>query len=203
LKYGRRMKTLRTIFFSLVSAVVAQATAAGNAAAPLPEESFSPLAVGNTWVYKCSLEGQFQFNKKIAIVSVATQNGHAVYRSEMRLGNDPKPLATYLHLDLEGRVMYSLQPDLVESKPIMAVTPKVGDRFDDMTVAAIEPSSLKKFSGVAAARLENYPYPMDGSEDKQMRWRSKWYGKGIGLLEEADGLGGSCILTSFRVKEVK
>jgi len=201
--FNGRMNMLRAAFFSLLSVVATQMAMAGNAITPLPDESFFPLAVGNTWTYECSSEGEFQFNAKTSIVSVATQNGRTVYRSEMRIDNNPELLVTYLHIDLEGQVMYALASDLVDAKPIMAVTPKVGDQFDDLIVAAIEPSSLRKFSGVTTARLENYPYPMDGPEDRQLLWRSKIYGKGIGLLEEADGLGGACVLTSFRLRKAK
>ncbi len=199
-------KMLKIALFSLLSAAVVQMAMAGDAGTPSPKESFFPLAVGNTWTYKCSMEGESLSSKTTTIVSTATQNGHTVYRSEMRVGKDPKPLVSYLHLDSEGRVMRSLESDLSDAKPIMAVTPKVGDRFDDLdglTVTAIEPSDIEKFSKIKAARLENYPYPMDGPEDKQLRWLAKWYGKGIGPLAESNGVGGECVLTSFRAKKAK
>ncbi|MET0857617.1 MAG: hypothetical protein ABWY27_12760, partial [Telluria sp.] len=165
-----------------------------------------PLAAGNTWTYRCSAEGRFQFTKKVVIASMETVDGQLAYRSEMRVGTDPTPLVNYLIVDRGGRIMTSATPTptLDKAELLMSSAPKIGDRFGKFSVVARAPSTLKKYQKTETISLENFSADDPNvSEAKRMEWLGRSYGKGIGLLEEADGLGGACVLSAYKVKAMK
>jgi hypothetical protein len=162
--------------------------------------AFFPLAAGNTWTYRCSAEGQFQFTKNVVIASVATLDGQRAYRSEMRIDTDPSPLVSYLLVDRVGQVRTALTPALDKAELVMGAAPKTGDRFGGFSVVSTGQSALKTFQDAQIIKLENFSADDPTlSEEKRMGWRGKIYGKGIGLLEETDGLGGECVLSTYRV----
>ena len=208
------MRTLRNsirapralgIVFSIIFVVYGSPGAiAGYSDSLLPENTYLPLAVGNSWSYECSVEGEFQFRKKITITSVSITGGHSTYRAEMRVGSDRKPLVSYLSIDSNDQVMTSLTPTPDNPELLINAAPKVGDHLGKFTVVAIERSTLKKFAGVETIRLENFSADDPKvPETKRLEWLGKTYGKGIGLLEESDGLGGICILVTYRTKAPK
>jgi hypothetical protein len=208
------MRTLRNsirapraigIVFSIIFVVYDSPGAiAGHSDSLLPEDTYLPLTVGNSWSYECSVEGEFQFRKKLTITSVSITGRHSTYRAEMRVGSDPKPLVSYLSIDSNGQVTTSLTPTPDNLEPLINAAPKVGDHLGKLTVVAIERSTLKKFAGVETVRLENFSADDPKvPETKRLEWLGKTYGKGIGLLEESDGLGGICILVTYRTKAPK
>lgn len=195
---------MRTFRNSIAAAFALLVLAAASGAASNAPAGFFPLAEGNTWTYRCSAEGHFQFTKKVVIASLATLDGRPVYRAEMRTGTDPTPLVSYFAVDDKGRVMTSLTPTLDSAEPLMSAAPRIGDRFGKFSVVAIGPSTLKMYRQTDVARLENFSADDPSvSEEKRMEWRGRSYGRGIGLIEEADGLGGACVLSAHRLKNTK
>lgn len=207
----RALRNSMTAIFALLA--TAMLPVGQSHAGPMPagshdvsaaQNGFFPLAAGNTWTYRCSAEGRPQFTKKIVIASSAGLDGHRAYRSEMRTGSDPTPLVSYLMVDHDGRIKSSLTPTLDRAELVLGPAPKIGDRFGNFSVVSMGPSTLKTFRKTQVIKMENFSADDPTvSEEKRMGWRGRSYGKGIGLLEEADGLGGECVLSAYRVKPVK
>lgn len=198
------MRTLRNSLTTIVALLVSAALPAANQPGPAAGNAFFPLAAGNSWTYRCSAEGQFQFTKKVVIASAAALDGHHAYRSETWIDSDPSPLVSYLLVDHGGQVMTSLTPSLDKAELLMGAAPRTGDRFGNLSVVSIGQSSLKSLQDMQVMRLENFPADDPTlSDEKRMGWRGRSYGKGIGLLEEADGLGGECVLSAYQVKSGK
>ncbi len=165
---------------------------------------YFPLAVGNSWSYRCSVEGKFQFTKKITITSLTVKDGLRRFRVETRNVTDAKPLVSYLIIDSSGQVMTSLWPTSDSLEPLIKAAPKLGDRFGKFAVVTIQPSTDKKYRNAQIVSLENFSVDDPRvPEEKHLEWLGKTYGKGIGLVEEADGLGGACILSTYSVKNAK
>ena len=100
--------------------------------------------------------------------------------------------------------MRALSATLEDAKPLISVAPKLGQRFGDLKVVKVGRSDIKKYAKVKTVFLENYSAEAPGlSQEQYWAWRGKHYGRGIGLLVEADGAGGDCELTSYRVKSAK
>lgn len=166
--------------------------------------SFFPLAVGNSWTYRCSVEGEFQFAKTLAITSETVKDGRRLFRAEMRTKGDSSPLISYLSVDAVGNVVTSLNPAQDRREILITARPKIGDRIERYRVAAVTRSHTKVFQSTDVVRLENFS--MDDPtvpEDRRLEWLSRSYGRGVGPVEEADGLGGACVLSKFRLSRVK
>lgn len=67
-------------------------TAEPQASTPAPQQTYYPLAVGNSWTFRCSAEGEFQFEKTVRITSDTFVNGTRFYRAEMTRPEDAQPL---------------------------------------------------------------------------------------------------------------
>lgn len=168
------------------------------------ESSYFPLALGNTWTYRCSLEGEYQTTKKVALTTVTQNSGFKTYRMEVRVGKDPKPLVSYVYVSADGIVMEAFKETLEDARPLISVSPKVNQGFGDLKVVKIGRSDMEKYSKVKTVFLENYSAETPGiSQEKYWAWRGKRYGQGIGLLVEADGAGGDCELSTYRLKPAR
>lgn len=199
-KFDKQAGWIRIAVLFYLSALAVKAATAGEPDYSPQSNRFFPLAKGNTWSYNCSTEGVFQFRKKITITSTSREGDRIIYRADTQVGSDPKPVINYLSLDSHAQVMTSQTTVADGLEPVISAAPKVGDHIGNLTVASVSQSTLKKFSNTETVRLENFNADDPKLPDtKRMEWVSKSYGKGIGLLEEADGLGGSCVLTSFHI----
>lgn len=166
--------------------------------------SYFPLAVGNSWTYRCSVEGQFQFVKTSSVTSVNDIANRHVYRMEMRIGKDTQPLVTYLSVEANGSVATAVQPEADAWETLVTAAPHVGEKIGQFTVAAKERLTMKALPSMDAVRLENFSADNpDVPEAQRLEWRSRTYGRGVGLLEEADGLGGVCTLAKFTHPKAK
>lgn len=162
-------------------------------------ESFFPLNVGNYWNYRCSAEGEYQFNKTIRLVSVITRNNVQYFRTELQVQKD-KPLVYYMFVDTGGQV-YSA-PDLGSegSELLVTVKPKANERIGTMTVAGNEQIDLPTLKHINAVRIENFNRDdPDVSAERRIEWMGRYYAQGIGLVMEADGLGGECVLMKYHL----
>jgi len=162
--------------------------------------SYFPLAVGNSWTYRCSVEGQFQFTKTIRITFAEIKKGHTIYRAEMRVGKDPKPLVSYLSIEANGHVVTFLKSE-DDREVLITASPKVGDKIGEYTVIGIDRLAMKTLPATDIVMLENFQADdPEVPEDKRLEWRGRTYGRGIGLVEETDGMGGACTLSKFNLE---
>ena len=182
----------------------AQQTVDQNPESSRHQNPYFPLAVGNFWSYRCSVEGKFQFNKKISITAKTASEERQTFRTETLVGTDPKPMVSYLSIDAGGTVVTSSKPTLEDMESVITMKPEVGERLGEFAVVAVGLSPEKKYSKVEIVRVENFSIadpnvPME----KRLEWLGRTYGKSIGLLIEADGLGGECILSTYNLNPAK
>ena len=183
----------------LILAAVAAALAliAGASAA---EQSFFPLAVGNAWIYACSTEGEWQFDRTLSLVSELDVDGRRYFRSELKMSGDSNPLVTYVFADEGGNVYAATQPGSQEATLILPADPKVGDAVSDHVVAAIVRINAPALGDAEAIRIENFSAEDPNiPEERRLEWEGKFYVRGVGLAIEADGLGGECVLSKFNL----
>lgn len=182
-------------------AVAAEQRVTANSPATVGQASYFPLAVGNYWTYRCSVEGEYQFDKTVRLMSVSTQNDIRYFRAELRMRKDPKPLVYYLSADADGVIFSVPKPGHEGREPLIPVAPKAGERVGEWIVAGSERISTPALAQVEAIRLENFARddPQLPAE-RRAEWRGRYYARGVGLVAEADGLGGDCALTKYRVQ---
>lgn len=166
--------------------------------------SYYPLAVGNKWIYSCSVEGEHAFDKTLTIVGRQTTNRLTYFRGELVVGDDPNPLVLYFIVDGQGNVYSSLDKSSEAKELIITAKPKKGDTLGSLSVAANEEIDTPAAGTITAIRLENFALDDPKvSELKRMDWEGKFYARGVGLVAEADGLGGECILIDFSLNSGK
>jgi len=161
--------------------------------------SYFPLNVGNSWSYRCSAEGEFQFTKTLRLVSVIQRNNVQYFRSELQVKND-KPLVYYMFVDDNNQVYSTPNTDLNGSELLVSANPKAGEFVGAMTVAGNEKIDLPALKQVNAIRIENFDRDDPNTPvEQRMEWMGRYYARGIGLVMEADGLGGECVLVKYRI----
>jgi hypothetical protein len=167
------------------------------AAGPAP---YFPLAVGNYWTYRCSVEGEQQFTKTVRLVSASARDNVQYFRAELRIKKD-KPLVYYLFTDVEGHVFSVPNPGRGGSELLITAAPKAGEHVGTWTVAGGERIDTPALKQVDAVRIENFDRddPQITAE-RRLEWRGRYYARDVGLLVEADGLGGECVLTQYHVR---
>lgn len=166
------------------------------------DNSYFPLSLGCYWKYRCSAEGEFQFEKTIRIVSISTYKGITLYKVESISTVDEKPFIYYLFKD-KGMIFRTFDPEITEREPVIVIDPKPGDRIDkDFTISRNEGVSTPATGKVNTLVVENFnleqaPLPTNDP----MNWRGFFYAKGIGCVVESDGLGGECVLIDYKIKD--
>lgn len=98
-------------------------------------DSYYPLEVGNKWIYRCSVEGEFQFNKTVTVASSSDRPGQ--FRVETKIGKDPKPAVSYLGVDTNGVITTSVSPDGSSPETTISSTPKVGEKLGAFSVSRV------------------------------------------------------------------
>jgi hypothetical protein len=189
----------------MLTATTAVGCALASAGGPVADAGaghpYFPLAVGNSWSYRCSIEGEPRPGKVLRITGRTGQAPNTSFRAEMRVGKDPKPLVQYFSIDSDGAVHRSLSPDAV-GDIVLAADVAPGSRHGEWVSAGMEPISVPSRRRLQAVRLENFS--IDSPEvpaAKRNEWLARYYAKGIGPVAEADGLGGRCDLTSYRLSK--
>lgn len=163
------------------------------------KNSFFPLAVGNWWKYRCSVEGEVQFEKTLAIVSRVIRNGQTYYKAER--GSLDDLLVVYFYQDENGQIHEVFDPNSQDDEVITTRTMMIGDLVGELRVTRYEFVCTPATGKVKAAVAENFKRDEPNlSADRLLEWRGVFYAKDIGPIVEADGLGGDCILIEYKVK---
>lgn len=185
--------------------VIAPAVIAGQSAVSVdspgnPKNPYFPLAIGNSWTFRCSVEGKYQFDKTVRLTATVIQDGVRYFRAELRLKRAPHPLVYYLTVAADGSVFSSPKPSSEGRELLITAAPKVGDRLGDWQVAARERIRTPALAQVEALRVENFSIEDPQlSAQRRAEWQGRFYAQGIGQVAEADGLDGECVLSKFRL----
>ncbi len=167
-----------------------QAIAGGN--------TMFPLAVGNSWTYRCSAEGSAAFVKTVKLTRSFLHDGKRFFQAEMRIRKDPKPLVYFLSTGQQAEVFSVMQVGDSGREVLINAAPKAGDKLGDRSVAAAEMMRVPALgrAKVPVVRVENFfRDDPNVSSEQRMEWSGRYYAAGVGLVIEADGLGGQCVLT--------
>jgi hypothetical protein len=196
------MRAFRDPLRALGAAVAALAAsmAAASGGTPAGGHAYFPLAVGNSWAYACSTEGRPARGKELRITQRIARGDSAVYRAELKVSGDPRPLVQFLFVDADGAVRRSLTAEAGDAEVLIGPDVGAGTRHGPWTSAGTEQLSVPALRRVAAVKLENFP--VDNAQlpqDKRDEWLARYYAKGIGPVGEADGLGGRCDLKAYRL----
>lgn len=161
---------------------------------------YFPLAVGDRWVYRCSIEGAPAAGRVLQIRKKILQDGVPYYRAELQVGQNPKPLVQYFSIGDDGGLRRSLRPGPADTEVWLAADTTRGTRQGDWVSAGIEPLRLPALPGAQALRVETFPVDSpDVPADQRAAWRARYYMLAVGPVGEADGLGGRCELVSYRL----
>lgn len=189
-------------------AVLLQVTACSanedaGVSAPSGANAYFPLAVGNKWEYECSVEGEYAFDKTLTITAIEMSGGSKLYRGELQTDDGADPLIQYYSVDAKGVVHASLEKSNKDKTPIISANPKDGETINGLFVRKAKKIELPGLGKVTATLVENFELDNPKlNESQRMEWEGKYYARGIGLVTEADGLGGKCVLKKhFRVNE--
>lgn len=181
---------------------------------PLDQAShpYFPLAVGNRWAYRCSTEGTPSAGKVLQIRQQLQRGGRWYFRAELRVGSDALPLVQYFSIDADGSVRRSLAaPSAIEAasgpdgaKPsgdvLLAADTAVGSAHGGWVSAGIERLPLPALPRAQALRIETFSLDSPSLPASQRaEWRARYYVGGVGPVGDADGLGGRCDLTAYRL----
>lgn len=181
---------------------VTEPSGPGQPPARSAKDSYYPLAVGNQWTYSCAVEGEHAFDKSVAIVFVETTPDGRLFHSELRVGTDQEPLLSYLFVDDGGNVSSTFEKSREDSELVMTANPSVGESVSEYTVTAIEQIITPATGDVEALRIENFIFEDQNlDEEKRADWEGRFFAHGIGLVIEADGIGGECVLTKVHLAD--
>jgi hypothetical protein len=189
---------MRALRDSLIRASLAAALLATLAEAAPVTNPYFPLAIGNAWTYRCSIEGEHQFDKTLRITTVGRDGDERVYHAELRVRGDTQPLVLHLALTPSGDVLRSFGSPTAERELLMTATPKPGDAIGGWRVGAVVPLDTPARKALPALRVETFDIDDPAlPTERRSEWRARFYAKGIGPVGEADGLGGECLLLRF------
>lgn len=143
---------------------------------------------------------EYSFTKTLRLVSASTRDHVQYFRTELHIKKD-KPLVSYLFADANGHVFSAPNPGRDGSEPLIPGEPKAREHVGTWTMAGSERIETPALKHVDAVRIENFDCddPQITAE-RRMEWRGRYYARNVGLLVEADGLGGECVLTQYDVR---
>ena len=201
---------------AMVGVLAASASAANAAATAEPAHPYFPLAVGNRWAYRCSTEGMVSAGKLLQIRQQVQHGGRRYFRAELRVGADALPLVQYFSVDAGGNLRRSLAapPDSGATRSAANGTASVADS-DDVLLAA-DTAAGSTHGGWVSAGIQRLPVPAlpraqalrietfsvespTLPASQRAEWRARYYVRGVGPVGDADGLGGRCDLTAYRL----
>lgn len=162
------------------------------------ELNYFPLAVGNSWSYTCSVEGEHAFDKKITITGVELTNGIRYYRGELQVDNNPSSLKMFYFRDEKGGIYSMVDRESDENVLLISAHPQIGDAIGALTVSSEQEVVTPATGNIKALLVENYSLEQPTlREERRMEWEGKYYAQDVGVVIEADGLGGECMLVNF------
>lgn len=197
---------MRSLRDSLSLAIAAAALAAGPPVVAGNEaqtsNAYFPLATGNTWRYRCEVEGMAQPGKVLQILERSISGDGIYFKAELKVGRDPKPLVYFLSVGGDGIVRQSTAAGAEGGEVVIAVETLAGTRHGAWTSAGKERLNVPALPKLSALRLENFSVQSaEVPAAKRSEWLARYYAKGIGPVAEADGLGGRCELVSYRLSK--
>jgi hypothetical protein len=193
------MRPLRDSLTAVLLAVGACLFAARSVATDVANPYF-PLAVGNSWTYRCSIEGDFRLEKTLRITSMTEDGSGRVFRAEVHVKGDPRPLIQNITLTHDGTVFNSFGSNGGDRETLVTRAPKIGDQIGGWVVGAVVSLDAPARKNMRAIRIENFSIDdAEATSERRGEWRGRFYVGGIGLASEADGLGGECLLLRFHV----
>lgn len=185
---------------------------------------YFPLAVGNRWAYRCSTEGTPTAGKVLQIRQQLQHGGRPYFRAELRVGSDALPLVQYLSVDADGNLRRSLAVPSAgaaagaaagattgaaagggdnatrNSDVLLAANTTAGSAHGGWVSAGVERLPLPALPRAQALRIETFSLDSPTLPASQRaEWRARYYVRGVGPVADADGLGGHCDLTSYRL----
>lgn len=158
-----------------------------------------PLAIGNSWRYRCQVEGAEQPGKVLRIVGREVRDDVVFFKTELQVGRDPKPLVYFLSVATDGTVRQSTAVAAQGAEVVISADTSPGTRHGSWQSAGTERLRTPALPNVLAVRLENFSVESpDLPASKRAEWLARFFVKGVGPVAEADGLGGRCELVSYR-----
>jgi hypothetical protein len=162
------------------------------------ELNYFPLAVGNSWRYSCAVEGEHAFDKTISITAGKQIKGIHYFRAELQVDNAPSLLEMFYFQDEKGGVYSTVDRESDENVLLITANPKIGDAIGALTVSSEQEVVTPATDNIKALLVESYSLEQPTLSDEQrMEWEGKYYARDVGLVIEADGLGGECVLVEF------
>ena len=201
----------------------ASSSASSSATTPATTTATShpyfPLAVGNRWAYRCSTEGTPTAGKVLQIRQQLQHGGRPYFRAELRVGSDALPLVQYLSVDADGNLRRALAAPSAgaaagaasaaggggdhasrNSDVLLAANTTAGSPHGGWVSAGVERLPLPALPRAQALRIETFSLDSPTLPASQRAaWRARYYVRGVGPVADADGLGGHCDLTSYRL----
>ena len=159
--------------------------------------SYAPISVGNYWKYKCFAEGEFLFEKEIKITQKLKNKQQPYYQLELKTDGNTKVLKSFIWLNEEGNLLSSYQSNLKYSEIIMIKNPSIGSVIGENKVIKSEWIKTPATGRIKTIRIKNIPKSKEKNEFEISSFRN--YAKNIGLISEADSLGGECELIDYKI----
>ena len=181
---------------------------AGAAADAAPAHPYFPLAVGNRWAYRCSTEGTPSVGKLLQIRQQLQHGGRLYFRAELRVGTDALPLVQYFSVDAGGNLRRSLAAPPARGAAsgtdsgdvLLAADTTTGSAHGGWVSAGVQRLALPALPRAQALRIETFSVESPTLPASQRaEWRARYYVRGVGPVGDADGLGGRCDLTAYRL----
>jgi hypothetical protein len=161
-----------------------------------------PLAAGNSWTFRCSAEGQFQFEKTVRISAETVAGGTRFYRTEMTRPGDAQPVVYYLFESPDATVSKTSSPSRDGAEPLVRPNMSAGERVGMLIASGNRAATSPATGETSVVQLENFSADDPAvSESRRLEWQGRSYANGIGPVIEADGLGNECVLVQYRVSK--
>lgn len=206
------MRTRRDPLTPLVLVCASLLAAPAACAPPAPAKpsaadssgSYYPLAAGNSWTYQCSVEGTPQLSKTVTLESGSPVDGRTSFLATLstRVGTGPSEKTTFLLWeDADGIVWRASSAGAKDAEPVGSRRLAVGTTLGALTVTREEdvntPATGRRKGLLAETFDRDSP---DVAEERRSSWRGRTFVAGVGLVVEADGVGGECVLTKVQIR---
>jgi hypothetical protein len=150
------------------------------------------------------VEGAPQLTKSITLESGSPVDGRASFRAALstRVGAGPAEKTTFvLWEDANGIVWRGSSAGAKDAEPAGSRRLVVGTTLGALTVTREEdvttPATGRRKGMLAETFDRDSP---DVAEEKRSSWRGRTFVAGVGLVVEADGVGGDCVLTKVQIR---
>jgi hypothetical protein len=159
--------------------------------------SYLPISVGNYWKYKCSSEGEFLFKKEIKVTKKLKNKLQTYYQLALKTDGDAKILKSFVWLNKEGNLLSSYQSTLKSPEIIMIKNPSIGSIIGKNKVFEAEWIQTPATDRIKTIKIKNIPDSKIEGDFEIANFKN--YAKNIGLISEADSLGGECELIDYKI----